>query len=685
MEKHVVLVVHGIGEQAAGETVDQVVAGAQAEHARNHKGAKLETHTDLVHLTEETFEDLKAARDDLAKAENGRNVEDNTEKHPQPHLFPAHIRRLVSKDAKGKPKKETVFAEVFWADKSPAPKGAFGTVFDLIKILLAIAYLAIDNAANVRSKAALRWVDLFVIFFFGGVLAINAVLFCGTVVLAIEQQTVDLAAIAQSGAKLWGGSAEVVVLLVAALSMGMFAWVKSTRKDYYIWMVFAKGMRFWAALSVVFVVLSLFQVLTPNQVNGDPLDYEILQLHLFIKFAFLAMTLSWIPGIIACVMTYVVWSKERKQSLNDGVTGQRRIYGPVCSAVVLLWMVMSASFWLGIQSVANRISISGIDHAEHIHKGRGVLLETLNVLGDALRTPLYGAACFLVLLGYVGILMYRRGKRGTELYTGKNQYVDRLLLNPGLQWVFALSSLLIGIMIVLATYGHLTDEAGLLGVRLVEVVPVSVENQAESGDWLGAASGVLTAFLLLLAGVVYNSPQVVGGGLGAVRDIVVYASCVKPELADPDKDNPDNFVDRKSIEGRFNSVLKYMLRNETPDKLTVIAHSQGTVVSTRCLKNWIGTDPNLDKNTTLITMGSPVTHLYRQYFPTAFDVPKATFNKIEWYGFFRTDDFVGTTIDGVLKTDDCNFKVGPGGHPGYFTDPLVWQRICEPKIGFDMS
>ncbi len=79
--KKLILVVHGIGEQAAGETLDDL-AGAASE---KNKAARVQSKVRWL-----------ADEHDMGE---GRDVE----------LFPCHIRRV------NREKSELVFSEVFWA------------------------------------------------------------------------------------------------------------------------------------------------------------------------------------------------------------------------------------------------------------------------------------------------------------------------------------------------------------------------------------------------------------------------------------------------------------------------------------------------------------------------------------------------------------------------------------------
>lgn len=648
---HLVLVVHGIGEQKEGETVDQVVSGAVGEHERicseTGTDAPLTIRDQLVHLPEKKFEDV-----DRSKPE-------------RPGIFPVHFKRIFAPKSGGEDGQEqtTVFAEVFWADKSTAPSGTFATIFDLIKILLAVVFLAIDNAENVQNKLAYRLVQAFCVAFFSGVLAINGLLLMGVIVLAVETQAVGLITLSDP----WDSSAEWVIGITATLTAMFGLWACVTRKDYYLWRLLGRGLLFWAAVSFAYMI---FAPAAPHVAGSDSdmvRHFEIRQLDQYIAYAFFLMRILWGPAILACMLLFVVWAFDGK-TLDHVKKGQRRIYAPICAAVVLLWMVMAASFWQGVKQLTNPLGISGIEHDGHTHQSDGVLFQAFEEhLVNALQVAMAGGVGFAALIIAAIVVVVMRAINKDTLHDATNPIYARLLLNPVLQLIFSLSAVLITMMIVLVigreyfSFGEMADFFGLVGL-------------------LQEATPVIAPALLLIGVAVYQGSGAVAGVLGVLRDIVVYASSNKsnPSM----QANPENFPDRAQIEYRFRRVFDYMVENEKPEHITVICHSQGTVVTTRSLRKILQDKGQMPCSVTLVTMGSPVTHLYRQYFPRDFFIPENGLDGIMWHNIFRTDDFVGTRITDVAQ-NQVNHMVPAGGHPGYFTDPTVWS-IYSDAVEFSL-
>ncbi|HEX4613244.1 MAG TPA: hypothetical protein VH092_33970 [Urbifossiella sp.] len=157
-----------------------------------------------------------------------------------------------------------------------------------------------------------------------------------------------------------------------------------------------------------------------------------------------------------------------------------------------------------------------------------------------------------------------------------------------------------------------------------------------------------------------------------------------------------DFEIQQRIEHRFRRALAALLDDPDVSHLTVIGHSQGTVVAIDVL-SFAGLSANehvrltrrLDqlREFTLVTMGSPITHLYQHYFPVRYpsftDPGWAHFRAVvrRWVNVFRVDDFIGMDVETVTPPwapwpgDPVNVAVGPGGHTGYWRDREVIDAL----------
>ncbi len=123
--------------------------------------------------------------------------------------------------------------------------------------------------------------------------------------------------------------------------------------------------------------------------------------------------------------------------------------------------------------------------------------------------------------------------------------------------------------------------------------------------------------------------------------------------------------------------------------LVVVSHSQGTMIAIESLNDpelsWLN---NCFSSVTLVTMGSPLKHLYQHYFQHVYPRLNQPFwsqlrkQTDRWVNIYRIDDYVGRELDfpEAFQTphfDRCanagkiqygNFMVGPRGHQGYWED-----------------
>ncbi len=635
MARHLVITVHGIGEQQPGETVDAVV-GAATTGFPGRPRQPVEVERDVIELAETRF-------------------------GPEPRnaaLFPVHLRRVRRTHVQSRDD-DVVFAEVYWADRSPAPKGAVRTIIDLLKVVLGLGYLAMDNVENNRGFGPVALVHLFTWVFYGLIAPLNAILLMGAVLLLIDM----------SSFKIGTDIPELAVIFVdgaLALAIGLMIWLHFART--YLVRIFGRGL---SALGVIILIVAIagdlgaafpWSMCTEPQRPPDPY-HPILECYVGLNIGLLGF--SWFTTVTLALLTYPAALLPQKASPQDGVTGHRAIFPSIAGAMVMFWMVFSSAFWLTFVNMAGRISPTTGEAGETLLQAIASrrLPEALGTLGVTA-----GSLAILVLVG-IHLVIARRLAR-EELYT-RPETISRVILNSRLQMVFGLSLVLIWLAVV-----HLLNER-VSGFRWIDARPFSWVTPVF--DWLSTKDGVVAAVILGIGLLIYNFSHLVAGGLGIIRDIVTYSVRDHCHWRSEHAIRARNFVERRQINNRFKRVLEYGLETVRPEKVTVISHSQGTVIATQMLQDR-NVKAQLAKHgappVLLITMGSPVTHIYRRYFKEFFQVSLAEMPPgTTWFNIHRADDFVGTRIEDALADEDHNLSVPAGGHTGYFTDFHVWNRL----------
>ena len=149
--------------------------------------------------------------------------------------------------------------------------------------------------------------------------------------------------------------------------------------------------------------------------------------------------------------------------------------------------------------------------------------------------------------------------------------------------------------------------------------------------------------------------------------------------------------------------MNQLIRQEQPDEVAIVSHSQGTVIAIDVIAeegaNWLSAMPEGGR-LKLVTMGSPYTHLHHHYFRSSFRShhERPALRKRDettgpseqnpgvlsrWVNIFRIDDFVGTYIDAPRDRDDeqCLWPeekpVSPNGHTMYWVDENVYPILRE--------
>ncbi|WP_298849847.1 hypothetical protein [uncultured Ruegeria sp.] len=642
MGRHLILTVHGIGEQKPGETVDQVV-GAATTWLDGKSRPPIEVERGMIELAESTFDG------------SPRNAE----------LFEVNLRKVSKPSA---PQDEAMFAEVFWADRSPAPKGTIKTVLDLIWVVLALGYLAMDNAEQTHSRKgvasdqpngrytlAAQLVHLFTWIFFGAVATLNAYLLIGAA--AVMTDRIPVAFFANPALLFW--------LLLALYAGGAIAGLRRIQSaPTYLRRVF------WRGISGVGAVLTLCLVIGPLGlgiracVPSDTITCPP-ALEQFVAFQIFLLSVFWAALILLTVILYIL--SATKLEISDTLTEHRRLYPSICAGMLVFWMFFISGLWLTIEQLLATVpGLSGGQLQRLFDNNLRESIETLSV-----------AFVAIVLLGVVGVGLFAGRKTYKSNLHTRNGLISRAIVNRLAQWVFLFGAIVLVLVTIREIATNQQFEATCnIGINETNLIAWAL-------DRLACSQGEIGLIVLGATALMYRFSSFVAAGLGVARDIVTYAIRDKCFLRKDLETRQRNYPDRKAIDERFYRTLHYVLDIFPADHVTVISHSQGTVIATQMLA-----DPRVQKRIgnrtlTLITMGCPVTHIYQRYFPEMFTVTASQLNAA-WFNIFRQDDFVGTEIEGGLIFANRNIPVDPGGHTGYFTDYQVWKALTDPAIGFDL-
>jgi hypothetical protein len=162
---------------------------------------------------------------------------------------------------------------------------------------------------------------------------------------------------------------------------------------------------------------------------------------------------------------------------------------------------------------------------------------------------------------------------------------------------------------------------------------------------------------------------------------------------------PD-FEIQQEIEARFRAALKEVLADPLVTRLSVVSHSQGTIIAvdvfslasmTDDYEDWLTGRLDEVGRLNLITMGSPLHHLYQHYFPDRYGPLSSNgwdglrYSLARWVNVYRIDDYIGTFVEvpdpAVPGWGTPNRPIHAGGHTEYWDQPAVFQAVCAREPG----
>ncbi len=150
---------------------------------------------------------------------------------------------------------------------------------------------------------------------------------------------------------------------------------------------------------------------------------------------------------------------------------------------------------------------------------------------------------------------------------------------------------------------------------------------------------------------------------------------------------PTGFRRRRRIQARLEALIHDVIVGKQFDRLIFFGHSQGTVIIHDYLFNHGGfvRPEHYEllkdiKQIDVLTIGSPLTHIYRYYFhdydraPGEPEFAAPLLGKIKsWTNMWRVDDPIGQNVDYLDSI--ANVGLAPGGHTYYWRENPVCAKL----------
>lgn len=634
-----VIVVHGVGDPAPGKTISLFARSLASETKPLHESQE------VLWLSEKS-----------------------TDNHVK--TFPAHRRSLKS----GQHTLE--ICEAYWADLSRVGSGWLGVIYGFFQIIFGLRYVAYV-AADQPGKAA-HWLKrlgllsskilhgpVSAVTFY---LAILMVAVCGTQMMWQESYKTNV----------WQQTVLIGCSLatIAAAAIG----TRLTRSRV------VKRFWFWVNVTTIFVIgIMLMKLFWLDQqylglVQEHPRHPGLLW---YCRILLVFLGLLWFVEIQVLFSMAVCWfiatmhPRANRRALHVAFLLPALAVGIWGQAIPLLWVV--AKKGLGVMAELPEFSAVFDDALPFL----GVQLMMQTVIGFATIVLMIRYA---VWRKFATIESFNIGSRAPRLIAnGSLQVVLAVCTGVGVTLVSVLCIIqLMGNSYIDFRFGRLMVEANKYAVSVL--VPMGVL-------LLGFIPKLRPAFDMLL---------------DVVNHFYFRPTRMKDALDDDDEFDIREttfengalfFARRDAFHQRIKRILKhYRDEYDHNPELIIVSHSQGTMVAIDILNDeelaWIN---HSFRSVSLVTMGSPLTHLYQHYFGHCYpplDQPYWTSLKrriANWTNIFRIDDFVGTEVNfppndaSSIESSHlhqhpapihfCNHPVGPRGHTNYWSDHEVLAEL----------
>jgi hypothetical protein len=672
-----VLVVHGVGFTRPGQTLESFLSGLRTLSGN---------HLEEIGPPEVLM--LDKAQETLPPHAHAEHRSDS--EIPLRDRFPMHRRRTRIENPRAGTPGKAVFAEVFWSDISRTHNQTLSILLRLVTIVFQLRFV-VDRAAAPPDGSA-RWFRfvayLASMVLCGPIAALNVMILILLLIHYAALKIQGWTSISLSGDQIHG--ALLLLGLLGVITAALITVYKHGERSDNPWRLLTT----WScAGSLALAVLAVYKIITPDaavfpgaadrllqyavefRAPPDALSFYFFSLLVLVRWSFHLLFTLLLLAIAAWLWSYLKACRAGKKELLPGLTA-------AVGLLILqigLWVVLipAIAIWVLQQlSMEDWVSLEGpFGH-----------LQPSLVLNLALAAIVVACA----VISWIRCRQWvRRHAKDSKNYSDLDtaRTIPRLLIS---KIIFA------GLL-----------GASLLGILFGPVMDIAASEVAKSYTaWItgGVAALMTLVGLLLLSSV--------GSALHILMDIISHFIMARLPIPWPwgneKKPQLKDLVRQMKIEARFRRVLEEMLSEGAVSHLTVVSHSQGSVIALDVLwYDWAADliEKTKVKNLFLVTMGSPFTHLYQHYFPARYPAlflngsfnsdPASGWGRLYktftsedpkmqtrgWINLFRVDDPIGTQIneEGVDPTGSFpkNFALGPGGHTNYWCDQEALKKMKD--------
>jgi hypothetical protein len=607
-------------------------------------------------------------------------------------VFPVHIRTASIKAGGNPPGPDrALFAEVYWADLSRIREGLLNSILALLSTIFLIRFIT-DQAAVMprqpeagpanRARGSARWLRAALYgssWLLNGPLAALCVLLAGAV--AVEHLVIPrLPRLEISPPHL------MIALGLAGGILRLAFYRHGRRADWGSTWTRVWGALAWLGFVFAASVLVLEYLPTPVQDHVDavlagwvgvppraigehglpapaparpfPHIHGPVLLLAAIEAVFALITFAIVVALVPLVIATSNAPKHWRPALWAS-------YGAALVQIALWMLIVPGLALFAIASV-----VKDTDR-------RGLRRLFSSIEGDF--------ALFLLvamIIGAVACAVWMSRSRWAGKYRGTYQYPD-----PSGE----VARLIVNVLIIVSIIG-MTALASVTSV-------VAAVWDLGFPTGLGAGAGMLA--VALFTGIFSYFGTGLHNGLHILNDVINHFYRPHDRFPWPwgpeDRPTVRQFKIQQDIEARFRAVLKEVLDDPQVTRLSVVSHSQGTIIAVDVLslagqreeyRDWLKNRLNEVGKLDLITMGSPLRHLYQHYFPERYTPLTEGWHGLEdslnsWVNVYRIDDYIGTYVEVPVPPappwGSSNRPIHSGGHTAYWDQPAVFRAVIAKE------
>jgi hypothetical protein len=273
---------------------------------------------------------------------------------------------------------------------------------------------------------------------------------------------------------------------------------------------------------------------------------------------------------------------------------------------------------------------------------------------------------FVMLVGWAGWRQLQSLDGWRKLYddnpSGVKAVLPRLIIIPAYQ------ALVVGLCVTVAILAPANELSKFFNSAHTPMLEVTSAERS--------AAVIFVAFVALLVFAFRSRYQNV---FEIVTDVVDH-------FRQPEQDYPI----RRLRQQRLEAAIDALLENNDAANLLILAHSQGSVIVLDSLMNGLWQNRLKDRvqRLVIITMGSPISHVYQHYFAHAYPLDCGPVagevcqdQRVVWHHLHRPDDWIGCNVQGPTPNFPCNrpaLKLGGHQHYWDWPDALVAVRDLLP-------